>query len=112
MTDILTRAARALCKAQSGADVFDDLEEEAQEAAREHVRAVLESLWQPIKTAPKDAGILIAGRASETHPWRISEAYWQSFGPHNEGWVSTEPCFGDPFSWEPTNWMPLPEPPK
>lgn len=47
MTTILTRAARALCKAQSGDDVYDDLEPEAQEAARKHVRAVLEAIREP-----------------------------------------------------------------
>jgi len=41
MTDILTTAGRALVNAQAECECFDALEPEAQEAAIEHVRAVL-----------------------------------------------------------------------
>jgi hypothetical protein len=47
MTSPLINAARALVLAQSGADVFDDLEPEAQDAAVEHVLAVLRAIREP-----------------------------------------------------------------
>ena len=56
MTD---HAARALVLAQSGVDCFDDLEPEAQESAREHVRAVLRAIREPsaaMAGAGEDAG--------------------------------------------------------
>lgn len=70
MTTILTRAARALCKAQSGVDVFDDLEPEAQEAAREHVRAVLEAMRKPDE-AMLDAGGYLCSSAENTIRWSV-----------------------------------------
>lgn len=47
MTSPLTTAARALVLAQSGVDCYEDLEPEAQESAREHVRAVLLAIRDP-----------------------------------------------------------------
>jgi hypothetical protein len=52
---ILDQAARALVLAQSQADCFDDLEPEAQEEARQHVRAVLRAVRTPSE-AMLDAG--------------------------------------------------------
>lgn len=59
--------------------------------------------WQPIETAPR-------GSSNEFLGWDgdIVDKTW-------EGWEE----FGKPvyvradwLSWEPTHWMPLPEPPK
>lgn len=47
MTDTLTRAARALAKAQSGVEDFDLLDDEMQDTLRDNVRAVLEAIREP-----------------------------------------------------------------
>jgi len=59
----LESAARALVNAQGGC--FDSLEPEAQEAAIEHVRAVLRAVREPSQEA------IVAGR-SEISPYYIN----------------------------------------
>ena len=62
--------------------------------------------WQPISTAPKDmTDILLWDGIS------VSVGSWCTGNIHGGFWVS--PDFGDwnAPGWEPTHWMPLPEPP-
>lgn len=64
--------------------------------------------WQPIETAPKD-GRRIRGQDADG---RLHETFW--------GKTSHVPLYGwnygddveDLNLWEPTHWMPLPEPPE
>ena len=59
--------------------------------------------WQPIETAPKDRTEILAVRDKE-----IKIVFWY---PHLKEWGSQED-WADDGTWEPTHWMPLPEPPK
>ena len=58
--------------------------------------------WQPIETAPKDG--------TETLLWEKGfEVYAVGyFCELAEKWV----VFGTHWNWQPTHWMPLPEPPE
>ncbi len=68
--------------------------------------------WQPIETAPKDGGTIMAwGRYnSEPVPVRWGRKGWEAIW---DGWQECQSDFGteyripDPLS----HWMPLPEPP-
>lgn len=59
--------------------------------------------WQPIETAPKDGSSITLANAAKS----IS-GFWHS---KDSDWLSNElvPCA---IGFEPTHWMPLPEPPK
>jgi hypothetical protein len=78
--------------------------------------------WQPIESAPRD-GTKILGFSPEfgqreTLMGRYQKgspgyARWEEGdGPLNYGWDWVEPISNSAFTWEPTHWMPLPEPPK
>lgn len=78
--------------------------------SRQEVIKVEKSAWQPIETAPKDDKakfILVCG--NKMRPPQCLDWYH---------WDWTEKCRWDGFSWidirtseyEPTHWMPLPEP--
>ena len=71
--------------------------------------------WQPIETAPKDVAVLLY--RPDAYQWaRIAVGQW------NDDHFAKRPC---PFwgmrpqdttkraarAWEPTHWMPLPNPP-
>ena len=74
------------------------------------------SQWQPIETAPKD-GTRIIGRRSyaERYTGRLRYERHKTFW----GKTSHVPIYGwnygrdveDQELWEPTHWMPLPDPP-
>lgn len=56
--------------------------------------------WQPIETAPKDGTpILVCDKG----PY----AYVAEWFQHSRTWIGADKMY-----WEPTHWMPLPEPPK
>lgn len=58
------------------------------------------SEWQPIETAPKDGTpILVA----DSGPY----AFVVEWNNKHRAWLGA-----DRSAWEPTHWMPLPEPPK
>jgi hypothetical protein len=61
--------------------------------------------WQPIETAPKDGTPILI---YETTLGPVTYVcFWNSF---HEYWVEAE---GEQYSsFNPTHWMPLPEPPK
>ena len=61
--------------------------------------------WQPIETAPKDFTRIWACRAGA--PRVSGEIYW-STGKRPK-WRDAG---GNPLLWEPTHWMPIPEPPQ
>lgn len=68
--------------------------------------------WQPIETAPKDGAWVLAARGVIPYvtAWDDGEEIWFTF---NRGYESVrekhEGLKG--VVWEPTHWMPLPEPP-
>ena len=66
------------------------------------------SEWQPIETALKVDESTIVGAWIENGRWRALDLWWWS-RPGMEGWYDTYDYHGP---WEPTHWMPLPEPPK
>ena len=59
--------------------------------------------WQPIETAPKDATILI-GDVGGVHA-----GYWWETTTGFSGWALCDQAPQEQFN--PTHWMPLPEPP-
>jgi hypothetical protein len=72
--------------------------------------------WQPIETAPKD-GTRILIWDDDEGGYEIG--FWSS---NHESWLDNDICDGDPGKYwpgdllgntifEPTHWMPLPEPP-
>ena len=73
--------------------------------------------WQPIETAPKDGdGLILLYRPSDAKWAQVAPGKWsqndfaKSPRPYWEIWL----CIGSKIEarkWEPTYWMPLPEPP-
>ena len=60
--------------------------------------------WQPIETAPKDETEVLACRAGKK--WR-QVLGWQWGSGGCDGWYNS-----GGRNYDPTHWMPLPEPPK
>lgn len=58
--------------------------------------------WRPIDAAPKDGEDVLA-----TDGTAMLVTYW--YGPH-VGWLYDFDDYGVE-GWQPTHWMPLPEPP-
>lgn len=71
--------------------------------------------WQPIETAPKDGTeIDVWAKNADGHQRRITDVCWSRMGDWDgtdfDGWTGMYPerfC----AKYEPTHWMPLPEPP-
>ena len=63
------------------------------------------SEWQPIDTAPKDQTCLVSTPGGAV--------WWATFRLRGTrtGWRWEAPGLGA-LRWQPTHWMPLPEPPK
>ncbi len=59
--------------------------------------------WQPIATAPKDTDIL----GWDGHDMRVT--VWMT-RPGGAGWFEQTDRY-EIYFWDPTHWMPLPEPP-
>lgn len=79
--------------------------------------------WQPIETAPRDDEPIIVGMDTAT-VWIVRSAHWsdgglwqiEGFDNQDEarGWWSYASSVGQEKLediYEPTHWMPLPEPP-
>lgn len=69
-------------------------------------------MWQTIDTAPKDGSVVDLWCATE----RVADASW-SYPELDGEWSCKEWCilrnnFLQPVMFEPTHWMPIPEPPK
>lgn len=69
--------------------------------------------WQPIDTAPKDKHILLFGMQRPMPQLyakipQVFSGYWDNI---DEAWCSDGSTWEGPF-YDPTHWMPLPEPPK
>ena len=69
--------------------------------------------WQPIETAPKDGTNILA--------WPCSDGWGDEYFPYVVQWVDANEyhegmwreAAGEKYDWfNPTHWMPLPEPPK
>lgn len=81
--------------------------------------------WQPIDTAPKDGSRVLIGWFDALRKWKVRAAYWDTH--FNTVWDYEEnmpiemPAWTDGAiesfaseritSYEPTHWMPLPQPP-
>ena len=69
------------------------------------------SRWKPIETAPKDGFLIVVTNAataeiSLAHKTRDGEVGWTQY-------VNGTPMLFQPkLRFEPTHWMPLPEPPE
>jgi hypothetical protein len=61
--------------------------------------------WQPIETAPKDGRPVLGYRAGDmaTVEWRATWKEWALVVPGT---------YAEDDDWEPTHWMPLPDPPR
>lgn len=57
----------------------------------------LDGGWQPIETAPKDGRVILG--------------FHENYGIEKT-WFFRKTWGKNSCSWEPTHWMPLPEPPK
>lgn len=77
--------------------------------------------WRPISEAPRDGTKILAwseGRGARETYWRLygvgspaREDYIKGLGPSG-AWDWVEPMNNWAASWNPTHWMPLPEPPE
>ena len=78
-----------------------------------------ESQWQPIETAPRDGTEIIITNGCDTCTGKYYPSVVQNYAPffaqsvdgelRNEGFdYKVEPV----YFYEPTHWMPLPQPPK
>ena len=74
------------------------------------------SEWQPIETAPKDGTTILLYRP-DALPWgRVTPGKWEEQKYHKrpapfwEIWYKIGGAY-ESRTWEPTHWMPLPEPP-
>ena len=87
----------------NGCDIAEDIIEELEEENKL-------TQWQPIKTAPKEAYILVVNNKLEHQP---CVAF---FGKCNinlpESWFSDIDSAINPLPFTPTHWMPLPTKPK
>lgn len=59
--------------------------------------------WQPIETAPKDGSRVLINRKGYAEPICV--------GWYSQDWKEWKSVPGE-WSWKPTHWMPLPDPPK
>lgn len=95
-----------------------DFELEASKVALKAAEAVRPSGWQPIETAPKDGTEVIITNGVDTCTGKYHKSVVKNFYPffaqsvngelRNEGFdYKVEPV----YFYEPTHWMPLPEPP-
>jgi hypothetical protein len=67
------------------------------------------SVWQPIETAPK----AIADPVLVANGQRVVRAFWFVQTPRASGWCIALADNGPVWlRWQPTHWMPLPEPPE
>lgn len=107
------------------AQSYDACDDEFIAAAPRLVRQLLDLLrlqepprpqWQPITTAPKDGSVVMVGTVMH-----VDMASWQDEMPDgiesgvvvdpgiDAGWYGYTGCC--PGEWQPTHWMPLPDPP-
>ena len=73
--------------------------------------------WQPIETAPRDGTRILASNGSKipfVTSWDETEEIWFTFNLCFEKTTGIELISGKPAyrPWNPTHWMPLPEPPR
>jgi hypothetical protein len=78
--------------------------DDAAQAIARAIMAERERQWRPIETAPKDGTAILLG-----HECAAFSGWWDD----EYEWVDGETSmFGDLTSYEPTHWMPLPQPPQ
>lgn len=73
--------------------------------------------WQPIKKAPKDRSIIIgwfrpAGHGLLSTEWNTRCAWWDKEEKAWTDWAVESFSYEEVQHYNPTHWMPLPEPPK
>jgi hypothetical protein len=62
--------------------------------------------WRPIETAPKGDQSILAAQPFGEGQWRITTMLWS---PKSQLWRADVHSF---VVFQPTHWMPLPDPPK
>ena len=68
--------------------------------------------WQPIETAPKDGTWFLGWRNGYYEQDRVQVFRWhEATLPQDSGWMNAPDNHEHGFDYEPTHWMPLPEPP-
>lgn len=67
------------------------------------------SAWQPIKSAPKNQARFLAYFPKGTKRPEVCMTHWSY---HNSCWMAYGLGRSGRVIYEPTHWMPLPEPPK
>lgn len=70
-----------------------------------------EAVWQPIETAPKDGTHFLGYGAPAYSSPGIAETYADEDYLGELYWVLFIRNDAETDCWEPTHWMPLPEPP-
>lgn len=111
MGEMIARAAHAIAAAEldEGDGLFDvhALPEEVYDNYLRMASAAIAAIgcgWRDISTAPKDGAKLLGWEPPYTVPVGYAVFWWSG-----HGWVRD----GDDFDlvFEPTHWMPLPDPP-
>ena len=73
------------------------------------------SNWQPISTAPKDGTRLMLYGCEFRRHWYGTGYYFKGVPGDGEGWIAhsflTQPHNDSSGTFQPSHWMPLPEPP-
>lgn len=68
------------------------------------------SEWQPIETAPKDGSRILGWAKSKNGSDDLRLViFWDQTSPEGARWIVAFNAF---WHFEPTHWMPLPEPPE
>jgi len=65
--------------------------------------------WKPIESAPKDGTTVLVG-AYGVLGWRCRSAKMANNSYYEKRWYSGQKT-NHPLGYEPTHWMPLPNPP-
>lgn len=69
--------------------------------------------WMPIETAPKDGGpILCIGSNCNCEAGTITTVEWVDYGKHSYWSLCANGDYAASSDFEPTHWMPMPEPPQ
>lgn len=69
--------------------------------------------WQPIDTAPKNKNILIIGGKIKTQLDEEWDCNYPVIASGSKGhFLVAHGCYYDTWVYNPTHWMPLPQPPK
>jgi hypothetical protein len=119
MSDLRERVARAICEAELGHDLLDQMvmtRENYFDAADAAIATVFQ--WQPIETAPKDGTIILLTNHKGVRAayWGNAQRVYKAQSDKLFPWVVLDETNGtnaimDGGAHKPTHWLPLPPPP-